>query len=118
MIKDYAASYSMGAGIANHRQRISAKSPGVATHSLMMRTIGVMVALTLTAGVTSTIVYGMQIRSALDQIGSRSEVRSGLVEQNRELSIARDKLMTIESIKKAASRLGLFPPTPDQIRGQ
>ncbi|MCF6290214.1 MAG: hypothetical protein L3J03_04365 [Desulfobacterales bacterium] len=118
MIKDYSDRCPNGSGRNGRRpgQIIARRSPAAADGRLMLKTIGVLVVLTLGLGVGSTVYYGLRIRSALDQIGHQAELNTKLVTRNRELIAHRDRLLTRENIEKAAAGLGLFPPSPGQLR--
>ena len=118
MIKDYSDRCPGGSGRTGRqpKQSISRRTPAAADGRLMMKTIGVLVALTLSLGIGSTVYYGLRIRSALDEIGRQSGLNTELVARNRELIAQRDRLLTRENIEKAAAGLGLFPPSPGQLR--
>ncbi len=118
MIRDYSDRCPNGSGGSRRRARqsISRRPPAAADSRLLMKTIGVLVVLSLGLGIGSTVYYGLQIRSALDEIGRQSGLNTELVVRNQELTVQRDRLLTRENIEKAAAGLGLFPPSPGQLR--
>jgi hypothetical protein len=83
---------------------------------ILQRCAGILIIITLTIGVTSTLWFGMQIQTALDEIGKVREVKFHLAEQNNALKIDKIKMLSRSRIETAAKGLGLQAPTAGQIR--
>jgi len=120
MFKDYSGSFTAVNG--RNRIRSSArKSPAVtgelfSATGLMQKTIGIMLLISLTLGISSTIWYGLRVRVALDQIGATRSDYTELLKENRQLIAKRDLMLSQEHMQKAARKLGLSSPAPDQLR--
>ena len=56
------------------------------------------------------------VRSGGVEMERQKRNNQELVQQNRELSEQRDQLLSRERIEEEAAKLGLFPPTANQVR--
>ena len=120
MFKDYSGSLTLVNGrnkIKSSKRKTSA-APGdlLPAGKRMWQTIGAMLLLTLVIGISSTVWYGLQVQVALDQIGRNNGINKGLLNENRLLIAQRDLLLTQNHMKEAGQKLGLRPPTKNQIR--
>ena len=120
MIKDYSGSFS--AGIAKPKKKITKRKEAsgstnfLSFSKLMWKAIGAMLFVTLVVGISSTFWYGMQIQLALDQIGSSKSANQELTSLNLKLTNHRDMLLSQGHMAKTAKKLGLYPPTENQLR--
>ena len=83
---------------------------------LMWHGIGAMLLITLVLGVTSTIWYGWQVRSALDEIGHTKAVNANLASENKLLTVKREIMLSQEHMEEAARKQGLSMPSNNQLR--
>ena len=120
MFKDY----SGGIILVNGRNRIRS-SPGklsalprelFSASNLMRKTIGALLLATLVIGIGSTVWYGLQVRMALDQIGSIKTVNSELHNRNRLLIAERRQILSENNMQETAAKLGLRSPLKNQLR--
>lgn len=86
------------------------------TAKLMWHGIGAMLLITLVLGVTSTIWYGWQVRSALDEIGRTKAINGTLTNENKLLSVKREIMLSQEYMEEAAQKQGLRLPSDIQLR--
>ena len=115
MVRDYADSFIYPKS-RNCRKKMSHSKGFVSAARFMWKSLGVMLLITVVISITSTFWYGMQIQSALDQIGKDRTVTRVLGDENRLLVAQRDLLLTRKNMEKAAQKLGLQPPAKDQLR--
>jgi uncharacterized protein HemX len=85
-------------------------------NNLLLKTVGGMLLAVLTLGVGTSCWYGMQVRMALDEIGKSTLTKQELIIQQKALSTQRDILLQRENMEKAASKIGLYVPTKEQLR--
>lgn len=121
MITDYSRNYfsvtSNRLKNRSSRQRVAyRKTALLSLHGIMLKAIGVMVVFTLMAGVSSTLWYGWQIRTGLDEIGKSTNLQHEIISRNKQLVTQRDSLRAKEIIAAKAKKLGLFPPSKKQLR--
>lgn len=101
----------------SHKKRISfAAKELIPAVKLMWHAIGVMLLITLVIGVTSTIWYGWQVRSALDDIGQVKETKGKLANENKMLTVKHDLMLSQKYMVKAAKEQGLSLPAKNQLR--
>jgi len=120
MFKDYSGSFTLVSGrnkIKYSKNKTSAV-PGdfLPATKRMWQTVGTILLVTLVIGISSTVWYGLQVQVALDQIGRNNGINKGLLNENRLLIAQRDLLLTQNHMKEAGQKLGLRPPTKNQIR--
>ena len=119
MINDY-TDRCVATGWYTHapRQRIFArKNRRNSSAGLMLwKSVGVLLVIALMAGVSTSLWFGSQIRTALDDIGRGRELHAELVAQNRELLAQKDRLLARSHIEAAAKGMGLHPPNNGQTR--
>jgi len=119
MINDY-TDRCVATGWHNHthRQRIFAKKNR--RHStaglVLWKSVGVLLVIALLAGVTSSLWFGRQIRTALDDIGRGREIHAALISQNRELLAQKNRLLARSHVETVAKGIGLYPPKASQRR--
>ncbi len=120
MYKDYSG--SCVAVIGRNRKKNCKKKTAPALKSflpeakLMWHGIGAMLLITLVLGVTSTIWYGWQVRSALDEIGHTKAINGTLTSENKLLSVKREIMLSQEYMEEAAKKQGLGLPSNIQLR--
>ena len=120
MLKDYSGSVALTGG-RNRLRAPKKKSLPAATDLFrpsrrLCETVGAMLIFTLILGIGSTLFYSLQVKNALEEIGSSKSVQSGLRNANRALLAKRDFLLTREQIVAASRKLGLRPATTNQLR--
>ena len=115
MVRDYADAFIYQKS-RKCRKKIASPKNFISTARFMWKTLGVMLLITVVISITSTFWYGMQVQSALDQIGKGQTVNRELADENRLLIAQRDLLLTRKSMEKAAQKLGLQTPAKDQLR--
>lgn len=121
MFKDYTGSFIEVKGrnrlkTAKNRKSAVASRLHFQVSGIMRKTIGAMLLLTLLLGISSTLWFGLQVRVALDEIGSYS-ARNRQLRNNKELLVVqRDLMLTRKHIEKEAQKLGLRPPAKNQLR--
>ena len=119
MINDYAGHYFTTAILKQHPVRRNAsyrKLLGFNGTWMMWKSIGVMLVITMTIGVTSTVWFGWQIKTSLSNIGIERTIQHKITTENKQLAATRDRLLVREQIEAAAKKLGLFSPTARQLR--
>lgn len=120
MFKDYSGTYVAVIGRNKKRSRRKKATPAAKEFfyatKLMWKTVGAMLLVTLAIGVTSTIWYGWQVQSALDQIGRDKTFNTRLANENRLLIVKRDLMLSQEYMEEAAHELGLVSPAKNQLR--
>ncbi len=84
--------------------------------NLLLKAVGAMLLTVLTLGLGTSCWYGMQVRTALDEIGRSTRTNQELVIQQKELSAQRDFLLQRDNMEKAAMKIGLYAPTKEQLR--
>jgi hypothetical protein len=120
MVNDYSGTY---VAINYRNKKKSPKKKASSTSwdffsltTLMWKTLGAMLLITVVIGITSTIWYGWQVQLALNQIGGNKITNTELASENRLLIAQRDLMLTQEYMKKTAGRIGLYSPTKSQLR--
>jgi hypothetical protein len=83
---------------------------------LLWHAIGAMLLITLVVGVTSTIWYGWQVRSALDEIGQAKALNRSLISENKLLTVKHEIMLSQEYMAEAAKKQGLSLPSKTQLR--
>lgn len=120
MLRDYSGSIAIDNGRnikkAYKKNAASASREFFSITKLMWQTIGAMLVVTVAIGISSTIWYGWQVQLALDQIGTNKTINNELQHENRLLIVKRDLLLTHNHMEEAAIKLGLRPPTKNQVR--
>jgi hypothetical protein len=119
MINDYTdRCVATGWHSHTHRQRIFArKNRRHSTAGLILwKSVGVLLVIAVLAGITTSLWFGRQIRTALDDIGQGKEMHAALVSQNRELIAKKKQLLARSHVETVAKGMGLYPPTSGQIR--
>ncbi len=119
MINDYAGHYFNTAIRKQHPVRRNSsykKLLGVNGTWMMWKSIGVMLVMTMTIGITSTVWFGWQIKNSLSSIGIERTTQHNIVTENNQLAAKRDRLLVREQIEAAAKKLGLVTPTARQLR--
>ena len=119
MINNY-TNRCVATGWYNHapRQRIFARRNRRTSGAgiMLWKSVGVLLVIALMAGVSTSLWFGSQIRTALDDIGRGRELHAELVAQNRELLAKKDQLLARSHIETAAKRMGLHPPNNGQTK--
>ena len=115
MVRDYADGFIYQKS-RKCRKKIANSKGFISTARFMWKTLGVMLLITVIISITSTFWYGMQVQSALDQIGKGKTVNRELADENRLLIAQRDLMLTRKNMEKAAHKLGLQTPAEDQLR--
>jgi len=120
MYKDFSGSYVAVLG-RNRRRPHKRKTTSAAKKFLpaakpLWHVIGAMLLITLVIGVTSTIWYGWQVRSALDEIGQAKAVNGSLAAENKLLAVKRELMLSQEYMEEAARQQGLTLPSKNQLR--
>ena len=83
---------------------------------LIWHAFGIMLLISLVIGVTSTVWYGWQVQSALDDIGQAASVKKNLASKNQLLTVKHDLMLSEEYMTNAAKKQGLSLPTKNQLR--
>ena len=115
MVKDYADSY-LHKKSRYCKKKCSNPKDLFSTAKFMWKTLGFMLFVTVVISITSTIWYGIQVQTALDQIGKDKITHKGLTDENRLLIAQRDLMLTRKHMEKAARKIGLQPPAENQLR--
>ncbi|KPJ98534.1 MAG: hypothetical protein AMJ60_07840 [Desulfobacterales bacterium SG8_35] len=120
MIKDYSGSF-ISVKSRNRIRTTKRKSNAASKElfhisTLMWKTIGAMLLLTLVFGISSTIWFGVQVQAALDQIGSHSKINTQMKYKKELLVTQRDLMLTRGHVEAAVQKLGLRSPAKNQIR--
>jgi len=119
MINDHTDRYQAPAWhTKTHSPRMFARKNRLrAEHgSMLWKTVGMLIIVSLIIGVASTLWFGNRIRTALDDIGEAKEIQIQLVNRNKELQTKRSQLLDRTHIEAVAKGLGLYPPTAGQKR--
>jgi len=120
MYKDYSGSCIAVIGRKRKKNCKKKMAPALKnflpTAKLMWHGIGAMLLITLVLGVTSTIWYGWQVRSALDEIGRTKAINGTLSNENKLLSVKREIMLSQEYMEEAAQKQGLRLPSNIQLR--
>ena len=120
MHKDYARSYVAAIGKNRNKRRnkktVSAPKNFLPAVKLMWHAISAMLLRTLAIGITSTIWYGWQVRSALDEMGQTKTINGNLTNENKLLAVKRELMLSQEYMVDAAKKQGLGVPSKDQLR--
>jgi len=120
MYKDYSGSYAAVLGrnrkISPKRKTVPATKKFLPAAKIMWHAIGAMLLITLALGVTSTIWYGWQVRSALDEIGRAKAVNESLTNENQLLTVKHELMLSQKYMVKAAKEQGLSLPSKKQLR--
>jgi hypothetical protein len=120
MYKDYARSYVAAIGKNRNKRRnkktVSAPKNFLPAAKLMWHAVSAMLLITLAIGITSTIWYGWQVRSALDEMGQTKAVNANLTNDNKLLAVKRELMLSQEYMVDAAKKQGLSVPSKDQLR--
>lgn len=101
---------------AQRQRTVPQKSYRFWSGIMMQRCAGILVLITLTIGVTSTLWFGKQIQTALNEIGQGKEVQFLLTEQNNKLRVNKTQMLARAHIETVAKDLGLHAPMAEQIR--
>jgi hypothetical protein len=120
MYKDYSGSCVAVIG-RNRRKNCRRKTIPAAKEflpavKLVWHAIGAMLLFTLVLGVTSTIWYGWQVRSALDEIGRAKTANKSLISENKLLTVKHEIMLSQEYMEEAARKQGLSLPSKTQLR--
>lgn len=120
MIQDVSGHYNAPPGQlriqATRGRRRTRSESGKAESRIIVNVIGSMVVLSLLLGVGSTFWYGLRVRIALEQIAAGETMKQEQSARNLELVNQRDWRLSSEQMEQAAARLGLFPPSAEQLR--
>lgn len=115
-MKDYGPPYQT----AGKRQKVAKRSSGrgrhPAEHRWLWRATGVLAMVILTIGLGVSLWFGYQINSGLDQLTVRQDRLQRLQERHDHLGRQRAGLLTQERIQAAARKMGLYPPTAEQVK--
>lgn len=115
MVKDY----SGGCIAINSRRRKITRtrfSDFFSATKLAWKAVGTMLFVTLIVGITSTVWYGWQVQSALDQIGQDKKANYKLANENKLLIAQKNLMLTNDHMEKAARKIDLFSPSRNQLR--
>lgn len=120
MYKDYSGSFVSVIGRNRKKNCKKKMAPALKDFlpaaKFMRHAIGAMLLITLVIGVTSTIWYGWQVRSALDEIGRAKEVNGNLTSENKLLTVKREIMLSPKYMEEAARKQGLSLPSKNQLR--
>jgi len=114
MIQDYSQRYSAGGGRRQNVYRRGDRGP--AGEGFLWKAVGVLVSLAVVVGVAASLWLGWQIDSGLDELAAGRRLQAEAMARNTLLLSRRDELRRREHVEAAAGGLGLYPPTPQQIR--
>lgn len=118
MINDYSDRCFLTTRTKQHQMRrkvLKKKFLHLSVSRAMLKTTGAMVILSLLIGIVTTVWFGQQLKTSLDAIGKNSTVRDDFLARKEKLTDQRDLLISRVRIEAAAKKLGLFPPTENQI---
>jgi uncharacterized protein HemX len=120
MIKDYSGNFKT-ANTKNKKRTSKGKTNSRSNRlfsltKMMWNTIGAMLLVTLVIGISSTFWYGWQIQMAWDDIGNSKAMNLELSNLTPQFTTQRDNLLSKNHMEKTARKLGLYPPTAEQIR--
>lgn len=93
-----------------------AHKSNLADNLFIFKAVGIMVMLTMMIGVGSTFWYGRQMKLALADIGRNEVTQQELTNLNRQLTSKRNLLLDRGNLIAAASKVGVFPPSANQLR--
>lgn len=114
MIQDYSQRYS----VTGQRQKVRRHSATVSISKdvLLWKAMVVAVTVSIIIGVISSFWFGLQVERGLAELKSAKRVLLEDRLQTRALTAARNHLRDQGKIEAEAAKLGLFPPSAQQIR--
>lgn len=112
-MRDYSKKYS---GVLGGRQKISLNRTGGSDQQQPFRIIGVVTVVAILLGVVSSLWFGLALRDGLGRLDKGKQERMELSAANVALSAEKEALLQQKKIEAAAVRLGLFPPSEQQMR--
>jgi len=80
------------------------------------RVVGAVAIAAMLLGVISSLWFGMAIRDSLGRLDSGREEKLRLATANVALRVEKESLFAQDNFAAAASKLGLFPPSENQLR--
>jgi hypothetical protein len=112
-MRDYAKKHT---GVAGNRQNVSGRRPSGADRERPFRIIGVVTVVAMLLGVAGSLWFGIALQEGLGRLDKGRQEKNVLTAANVVLSAEKEVLLQQRKIEAAAGRLGLFPPSEQQMR--
>lgn len=114
MIRDYSRRHPSGNGRQQNVYRRSAVRPSGG--GFLWKAVGVFASFAVVVGVAASLWLGWQIDSGLSELAATQQLRQDARVRNAALLARRDRLRGREHVEAAVARLGLYPPSAQQVQ--
>lgn len=109
MIQDFANTF-------DGKQTIRVKPVWARNKDKSRKIVGIILTGAMLVGLLACVVFGLLIKSGLDELAQQKMVKLELIKQQQGLYEQRNDLLTQKNIEKVAGVIGLFTPSTVQVQ--